>query len=49
MNLNPSRFFALAAVVCFAVALLAAVSAVHSNENAWIAGGLLSLALSWAV
>lgn len=36
----------IAACVCFAVAVLVGVGAVHSNELAWIAGGLLAWALA---
>lgn len=46
MTVTRSLLFLLAAVVCFAVALLVAVSAITSNYDAWLAGGLLSYVLS---
>ena len=49
MVVNASKLFILASVVCFAIALLVAVAGVHSNEQAWLDGGLLSLALSLAI
>lgn len=38
--------FLLAAVVCFAVALLLALGVFHGPQDAWALGGLLALALS---
>ena len=46
MVVSRSLLFILAAVICFAVALLVAVGAVQSNFDAWTAGGLLSFALA---
>jgi uncharacterized membrane protein len=46
VTVNRTVLFVVAAVVCFAVALLSDLSIVHSNADAWEAGGLLSLALS---
>lgn len=37
----------LAAAVCFAVALLIAATSLGGNFDAWLAGGLLAVALSW--
>lgn len=48
MTVNLSRFFIVAAVVCFAIATLVATGVVTSNETAWEAGGLLALAASFA-
>jgi len=48
MTINASRFFILASVVCFTIALLTAVAVVSSDENAWVDGGLLALVLSLA-
>jgi hypothetical protein len=48
LTFNASRFFIVASVVCFTIALLTAVAVVTSDENAWVAGGLLALALSFA-
>lgn len=47
--MTPARAFVIAAVVCFAVALLAALGAVTAPAETWEAGGLLALALSMAV
>lgn len=45
--MNRSFLFLVAACVCFSVALLCAVSVVHSNGAAWADGGLLAFALSF--
>jgi len=37
---------ALAAIVCFAVAVLSAVGVFHADTTAWEAGGLLALAVA---
>lgn len=48
MTLNRSLFFLIAAVVCFAIALLLALSVFSGgNEQAWVDGGLLAFALSF--
>lgn len=47
MTLN--RALILAAVVCFAIALLTAVGVVSSDSAAWTDGGLLAFAASFAV
>jgi hypothetical protein len=48
MTLNRSLVFLVAAVVCFVVALLLALSVFSGgNETAWAYGGLLALALSF--
>lgn len=48
MTVTAKVFFLIAAVVCFAVALLLAVGAFSGgNEVAWQDGGLLSLALAF--
>ena len=48
MTINRSLVFIVAAIVCFTVALLMAVSVVSGgNAQAWVDGGLLSLALSF--
>lgn len=39
----------IAAAVCFAVAVLIAVSAVSGNFDGWLAGGLLAAVLSMLV
>jgi hypothetical protein len=39
----------LAAVVCFAVATLSAIGAFDTNVTAWLAGGLLALAVALVV
>jgi hypothetical protein len=39
---------ALAAIVCFAVATLSAVGTFDTNVTAWVAGGLLALAVAVA-
>lgn len=44
MTLTRSVLLLLVAVACFVVALLVAVGAFHSNEPAWIAGGLAAFA-----
>ena len=44
MNLRLALL--VAAAVCFAVAVLIAVGAVHSNYDGFLAGGLLSCVLS---
>lgn len=50
MTVTPARFFLVAAVVCFTIALLLATAVVHgSSMIAWELGGLLSLALSFLV
>ena len=48
MTINRSLFFVVAAVVCFVVALLLALAVFSGgNQQAWVDGGLLSLALSF--
>jgi hypothetical protein len=47
--MNLGRLFSIAAVFCFAVAVLIAVGVFTSNENAWLAGGLLAFALPFAL
>ena len=37
---------AIAAIVCFAVAVLSAVGTFNTNTIAWLAGGLLALAVA---
>jgi hypothetical protein len=44
---SHSALFVVAAAVCFAVSLLADLSAVTTNANAWGAGGLFALCLSF--
>lgn len=46
---TANRFCAVAAVVCFAVALLAAIGAVAAPVEEREAGGLLAVALSMAI
>lgn len=44
----PNLVFLIAAVVCFLVALLLALAVFSGgNEQAWLDGGLLALALSF--
>lgn len=48
MTVNRSLVFIVAAVVCFVVALLLALSVFSGgNEQAWEIGGFLALALSF--
>lgn len=42
-----SVVFLAAACLCFLAALGCALAIVHSNESAWIAGGLFAFALSF--
>lgn len=49
MTVNASRLFIIASIVCFAIALIVSLGAVGSDEQAWVDGGLLSLALSFAI
>lgn len=47
MALTRSLLFLVIAIVCFAIALLLDIAVIHGgNESAWIAGGLLSFAVS---
>jgi hypothetical protein len=46
MVVSRSLLFILAAVICFAVALLVSLGAVQSSFDSWVAGGLLSFALA---
>lgn len=46
MQVTPSKFFLVASCVCFAIALLGAVSVFNGvDQNAWVDGGLLSFVL----
>lgn len=48
MTLTRSLFFLIAAILCFAIALLLALSVFSGgNQQAWEDGGLLALALSF--
>ena len=47
MIVSRSILFVLIAAVCFVVALLVALGALHGNGEAWQDGGLVSLALSF--
>lgn len=47
--MNANRVCAVAAVVCFAIALLAALGAASAPVAEWEAGGFLALALAIAI
>jgi hypothetical protein len=48
MTVTRSVFFLVAAIVCFVIALLIALSVfAGGNEHAWEIGGFLALALSF--
>ena len=50
MTLSANRVFLLIAAICFAIALLGAVSAVQGvQQDAWVDGGLLGVALGLAL
>ena len=47
MTLNRSLIFLIGAIVCFVIGLLLALNVVHGgNLDAWVIGGLLSVALA---
>lgn len=47
MPLTRPLFFLVAAILCFAIALLLALSVFNgSNETTWVIGGLLAFALA---
>lgn len=46
MVLNRSLLFLVAAIICFAIGLLLAVSVFSGDQNPWLFGGLLAFALA---
>jgi hypothetical protein len=46
MTVTRSLLFVLIACICFVVALLCALAVVHSNTDAWFAGGAISYMLA---